>query len=172
MKKYILLFSLACLPFLVSAQDLPRHKKPKETKDLNVFDITKNQGTVLEYHTPKEVREKFEKEAKLQMYSPEVRSEKESEMPKGGKLLLLINRLTIGSADTKYFTIVIQTPQGQEIFREEFDSSVASPVHGPVTYWRNLALSYLPEPIPDNSIAYVIDRLGEKRYEYLLRNNE
>src|SRR5688572_29535553 len=106
--KKIFLFIVLCLPFFAMAQDMPRHKKPKETKDPVVFDITKNQGTVIGYDTPAELKERLEKDAQLKMYNDQQKAEQLASLPEGGYLRLVVNRLTIESANTKWFTVIVK----------------------------------------------------------------
>jgi hypothetical protein len=163
MKKTILLFSCFCLPFFTLAQDMPRHKKPKATKDINVLDITRNQGTFLEYQTPAEVQEAARKEAALKMMEPEA-------TPAGGYLVLTFSRSTIEAGNSRWFTIVATNPEGKEVFRQELDNQIPTPIHGPVTYWKNIRVVALPEALKTGAKVYVIDGLSKNRHEYLINN--
>lgn len=171
MKKLIATLAFASLPFFGFAQDMPRHKKPKETKDANVLDVTKNQGTSISYETPAELKVKLDKEADLQMWTPEQKAEAAAKKLLGGYLILGIARITIGSADTKWFTVVIQDEAGKEIHRETLDSDVASPNHGGgVTVWKNLAIVAPPTELKTGYKVFVIDAITKKRHEYLINN--
>lgn len=170
MKRIALLFSLAFLPFLGMAQELPKHKKPKATKDDNVLDITKNQGTFLEYETPVELSAEFEKEAKLKMYDNTTKEKKRVELPKGGYLTLTFSRMAIDAADSKWFTIIAKSPTGEEIFRHELDSKIPVLMEGTTPYWKNSMIISVPSSLPTGSIIYVVDGLSNKRHEYLIQN--
>lgn len=141
---------------------------PKETKDVNVLDVTKNRGTFIEYKTPAEVKAEFDKKANLQMWDAEKRKAEWDAQPKGGKLFLTINRLTIGECDTRWFTIVVQDKEGKEVYRQELERSVASPWNG---YWQNLGISYLPEELKTGAVVYVVDSITKNRHEYLIKND-
>lgn len=170
MKRLFPLVLILALSINANAQN--KHKKPKETKDSNVFDITKNQGTFLEYETPAELHSKFDKEAKLKLYSPEQLAQELEKLPKGGQLVLTFSRLSIDAANSKWFTIIIQDPHGKETFRQELDSKVPSPFNGgSITYWKNIRVISLSNNIPTGSTVFVIDELGKSRFEYLVKND-
>lgn len=153
------------------SQGLSRHKTPKKTKDENVLDITKNQGTFLEYITPSEVKSEFEKEANLKLFTPEKRQTELNDLPKGGKLVLKFSRLTIEAANSKWFTIIAQDPQGKEVFREQLDSKVPDYMSGGgVSYWKNIRVVYLPLELPTGSKVFIVDGLENNRHEYLINN--
>lgn len=171
MKKIIILAAFA-LSLYANAGELERHKKPKGTKDTNVLDITKNRGTAIVYKTPAELTNEFNKEADLKMWSAEQKETERLKYPKGGCLILEINRMSIGAADTDGFTIVAQDNTGKEVFRKELKTSVASPVFlSGLTYWQNFAAASLPEELKTGSVVYVIDSLNGLRFEYLIKND-
>lgn len=171
MKKLIFPAILLFASLTVTAQDMPRYKKPKETKDSNVLDITKNYGTAIIYETPAEVQEAFEKKATLNMWTAEQKAEETKKVPAGGWLILDIGRATIGAADTRYFTVVIQDTEGNEVLRKQLESSVARPLFsGSVTTWKNSEVLWMYDPLKTGYKVFVIDAINKTRYEYLIQN--
>lgn len=169
--KKLLTIALLLGACVANGQELAKHKKPKPTQDANVLDVTKNQGTAISYKTPAEVKEEFEKEASLKMYSPEKKQEQFELLPKGGWLVLGLGRLSIEEANTKWFTVVVHNDTGKEVFREVLESRVANPVHaGSITVWQNLKHIALPEPLKTGYRVFVIDDIEKKRHEYLIQN--
>lgn len=171
MKRLLTALAFVLASFAANAQEMPKHKNPKPTKDENVLDVTKNHGTFITYQTPAELQTKFDKEAALKMWSAEQKAKEAESIPAGGSLTLTIGRLSIESADTRWFTIVVQDEAGKETFRKELDRSVANATHGGgLTVWNNLALVYLPAPLKTGYRVFVIDAISKKRHEYLINN--
>lgn len=165
-----LLLILLLLPLGLMAQELPRHKKPAKTQDKEIYDLTRNNGTAIGYETPAELAANFEKEAQLNMWTDQDKQTKKATLPAGGVLRLGIMRQTLGAADTKFFTVVVRNEKGEEVLRKELESSVPSylPVAG-VSFYRNLALLPIQEPLKTGYTVYVIDAVLQRRHEYLVK---
>lgn len=80
----------------------------------------------------------------------------------GGTIILYVGRLTIGSANTDNFLIVIQDDNGNELARQNLKSDIPE-TPGSDRLWWNTGTMILenPEIIPPFNV-YVVDRLDDK----------
>lgn len=56
----------------------------------------------------------------------------------GGRIVLSIGRITIGAANTKYFTIIIKDKDGNEVFRKKFDEAIPEVPSSGSEIWTNI----------------------------------
>jgi hypothetical protein len=79
----------------------------------------------------------------------------------GGIINIYIGRLTIGAANTEYFSIVIQDDAGNEVYREALGEDIPETPKGS-GYWWNTGSIFIPTVLKTPFHVYVIDRLDEK----------
>lgn len=82
-----------------------------------------------------------------------------AKIPAGGYILCHIYRVTIGSANTKWFEYVVKMG-GREVVRRMGDPQVPSVPGLNSDLWSNLDIIELPEPIDSTATFYLIDGLG------------
>ena len=88
-----------------------------------------------------------------------------SSIPAGGRLILHIERSTIGAANTEYFTVIVFDRTGKEIVRRAGSDSIAE-IPGSDGMWWNIMSMNLPE-ISDTPIKIrVVDGLSNKASEF------
>jgi hypothetical protein len=81
----------------------------------------------------------------------------------GGMIVLQILRLDIDRGNTKNFTVIVQDPNEEEIFRKELENKIPEgQTWSHETLWSNYANIGIPEKIDGNIIIYVIDALSDK----------
>jgi hypothetical protein len=90
---------------------------------------------------------------------------------KGGMLELYIGRLTIGSGNLEYFTVVIQDESGNEIFRKELEEDIPE-VPGSDRLWWNIKTIVITEQLNPPFNVYVIDELDDEnpRHHFVVSN--
>jgi hypothetical protein len=88
-----------------------------------------------------------------------------SSIPPGGRLILHIERSTIGAANTQYFTIIVFDRAGKEIVRRSGDDSIAEVPGSDGRWWNIMSLS-LPEISEMPVKIRVVDTLSNKATEF------
>jgi hypothetical protein len=79
-----------------------------------------------------------------------------------GSITLYVGRLTLESADTKFFTLIIKSKEGVEIFRNEFKTEMPEPPEGDEIWWNNSAqVLHHIQPISYPIDIFIIDKLSE-----------
>lgn len=166
-------FLLMLLPVLATGQEVPRHKKPKATEDINILDVTKNNGTRLKYQTEKEQLVEFKKDAALKMWDAETTAQKQAELSKGGWVMLTAHRRTMAGANLKWFTLIVKDANGTEKAREKFMGEGVPDVNhaAGITLYRVIGMAFLQEPLVTGDTLFVVDEIGKTRHEYLVRND-
>ncbi len=83
----------------------------------------------------------------------------------GGLIHFYITRLTIGAANTEWFTIIVKDSNEKEIFRKELEPSVPNT---PTMFvdWSNYKAIFLDTKIQENFFVYVIDKLGDENSKF------
>ncbi|MEI8138122.1 MAG: hypothetical protein WCH21_12430 [Bacteroidota bacterium] len=115
------------------------------------------------YETFDKLIAKTTKKADSEMWTPE-KKEKMLDLyqraSQGGMVYLYINRLTIGAANLKYFTVIIKdSTDSKEILRQELDDKIPNVPSGN-DYWWNYSSIPIPEKIAGKFYIYIIDKLG------------
>ena len=82
---------------------------------------------------------------------------------KGGLVSLYIERSTIGSANTKYFSVIIKDTNESELFRVELDSEI--PDYSSDNWW-NYGYAYIDKRIKVPFYVYVVDRLEDAPFKF------
>jgi len=121
--------------------------------------------TNIAYETFAQVKSNLEKKAENEMWTEEKKNEKiESfkSFASGGIIHLYLTRLTIGAANTKYFTVIVKDSSEKEIYREELKNDIPNTPASGSDYWWNTANIYIKEPITGSFYIYVIDALGRE----------
>jgi len=88
-----------------------------------------------------------------------------SSIPAGGRLVLNIERSTIGAANTKYFTVIVFDRTGKEIVRGVGSKSTAE-IPGSNGKWWNIMTVELPEISETPIKIRVVDALSNKASEF------
>lgn len=83
----------------------------------------------------------------------------------GGQIRLDIERTTIGSANTEFFTIVIKDSSENELFRKTLDSDTPNPSRSNDNWW-NIALCTVDKKIKAPFYVYIVDALEEAPFKF------
>ena len=107
-----------------------------------------------------EIKERIEKEltSKLNSYR---------RYAIGGQLRIDIERATIDAANTDMFAIIINDTSGRELYRKELDFNVPEVSLGEDNWW-NIKLLSLDKKIRPPFYVYVVDRLEDKPFKFIL----
>lgn len=110
--------------------------------------------------TRKDAIKKMQPEAELQ-----ARLDMQYNNLQGGHIRLDIERSTIGAANMKYFTIVVQDSTGAEILRRKLDSAI--PNHSSGDWWNLSIIGVGPYLRPPFNI-FIIDEFEEQPFNFLI----
>jgi len=83
----------------------------------------------------------------------------------GGQIILHIERTTIGSANTEFFTIIIKDSDENEILRKTLKSDIPDPSYSNDT-WRNFALCSVDKRIKTPFFVYIVDAIEEETFKF------
>lgn len=124
--------------------------------------------TELEYESLPNILAETNATAKKEMWTEDKLKEQVNllrEHHKGGHLILKIERITIGSADTDNFTVIVKDESDKEIYREKLESSVANTPSGSDDWW-NIAVIGIPKRIKTPFFVYVVDQLEDAPFKF------
>ena len=97
------------------------------------------------------------------MWTEEVKNKKLAIYDKGapgGTIRLYITRLTIASANTEYFTVIVKDSNEVEVYRKDLTKDTPEVPNGD-SYWWNTTSIWLPSKIEGSFFIYVIDKLSD-----------
>jgi len=83
----------------------------------------------------------------------------------GGTIQLDIERLTIASANTEYFSVIVKDSNDTEIYREDLKNSIPNTPSGSENWW-NIATVFVPKRIKAPFYIYVVDKLDGTPFKY------
>lgn len=89
-----------------------------------------------------------------------------SSIPVGGRVRAYIERPTIGSANTKYFTFIVFDANGKEVLRHVGSDDIANVPSRSSRMWWNIELFDLVEPMQRPLKIRVVDTLMNEAYEF------
>lgn len=169
MKKITLILLLAGCSLVSYGQK--KYPSPKQSKiDKEVWNVTNNQNTELSFISHAEELQRVEKDAKLAMLAPEELEKQKAALSKGGYLALTVYRATVSTGNMENFTVIIQDEGGKDLLRQDFKASVPKVGSNSLgSYFYNTGVMLLDEPLPALTNVYIIDKLGQKRYEYQVK---
>ncbi|HVX51856.1 MAG TPA: hypothetical protein VHB48_16965 [Chitinophagaceae bacterium] len=107
----------------------------------------------------KTMQSEYELNSNLDMYR---------DFDQGGEITMNIGRITLSSADLKYFEIIIKdTSDSKELFRGGFDSNIPeTPISNDV--WRNIGIKSVTVKIRPPFYVYVSDHLDDVLFKFLV----
>jgi hypothetical protein len=160
-------------------KDLENMMDPKwkidQTKEIYQTKVIRREGendknavTNISYQSYSQLVVVETKKAEDQMWSDEQKKTNLDLLSKynsGGKVHLYLERSTIGSANTKYFTIIIKDLEGNEIFRKTADERIAKVPSSDGLWWNNVQVS-IDKEFTGTFYVYVIDALGGEKSKY------
>jgi len=124
--------------------------------------------TEIEYQSLPQILAETKKESEKEMWTKE-HFQSEIKMEKfiyvGGQIILHIERTTIGSANTEFFTIIIKDSDENEILRKTLKSDIPDPSYSNDT-WRNFALCSVDKRIKTPFFVYVVDAIEEEAFKF------
>lgn len=125
-------------------------------------------STKIEYQSLPQLLDETKKRSEKEMWTKE-QFQSEIEMRKiasaGGQIRLDIERTTIGSANTEYFTVIIKDSEENELFRETLKSDVPNPSRSNDNWW-NIALCSVDKRIKAPFYVYIVDALEEAPFKF------
>lgn len=95
--------------------------------------------TNIAYHSQKDMFDEIQSKGEKQMWPADKIENDKAELETyniQGRIELYIGRITIGGANTEWFTIIIKK-DGQEVFRETLESDVPEVPSGDGIWWNN-----------------------------------
>ncbi|MFH1262477.1 MAG: hypothetical protein V1495_03395 [Pseudomonadota bacterium] len=122
--------------------------------------------TELEFRSYDSIASEIDTKAKLNLWDKAKTAAEKKWIPKGGLLMLSIERLSIEAANLKYFSVVA-VQNGKTLFREDGKESIPEVPHGDGLWW-NLGGFDVPKKMTSPFTVYVVDNLHDKRYEFLV----
>lgn len=124
--------------------------------------------TKVQYMNLQQVLQKLKADGEKQMETPEMMKEKVMAYKStslGGQIQLDVERITIGAADLKQFTIIVKDVEEKELFRKDLESSVPEYSSSNDNWW-NLDLIQVGNKLPAHFFVYVIDRLEDAPFKF------
>jgi hypothetical protein len=91
-----------------------------------------------------------------------------ADVPPGGRLIMQLYRPTVGSANTKWFTVIVIDDRGTEVTRVTGRNKVASVPSSSQGNWRNLMIVDLPAQIDRFVDIFVVDAIQNQRSHFRL----
>jgi hypothetical protein len=108
--------------------------------------------------------EKANKKAESEMWSEEKKLntiKMYNQELKGGLLHFFVSRITLATANTKMFTVIIKDAKEVELYREELKSKVPE-VPEANKLWTNYKVVPIPLEIKEKFYVYIIDAAGQE----------
>jgi hypothetical protein len=125
--------------------------------------------TTIEYESLNQILAELEKDSKKEMWTPREKRDNiknHKEWYPGGRIRLNIERLTIGSANTEWFTIVLKDTAEKEVYRVKLgDDTPEVPSYGS-DYWWNIAHIGIEKRIRAPFFVYVIERGKDEPFKF------
>ena len=118
-------------------------------------------GISVQHETYIEIKESEERRLRNLNKSEEEIRLAGSDQSKGGRLIVRIERGTIGAANTKYFTVIVFDADGKEVQRKEGTDDIPSLPIGDGG-WRNLLIVHLLECKRPITVRVVDELLNHK----------
>ena len=125
-------------------------------------------STKIEYQSLQQLITETKKQSEKEMWTKEQfqsRIEALKAVSIGGRIRLDIERITIGSANTEYFTIIIQDSSENELFRKTLESDIPNPSPSSDNWW-NIAICSVDKRIKAPFYVYIIDALEEAPFKF------
>ncbi|MEO0108805.1 MAG: hypothetical protein ABIK62_06505 [candidate division WOR-3 bacterium] len=128
--------------------------------------------TWIDYKSPRQLEDELAKEAQLKMWSESEVAKRRCWIPAGGEVVVHISRGTLGSANTRWFTVIVKDGD-RELVRRQGEEDIPD-WNPPSLYdrsatsgeWWNLMVVSIPEPLERPINVYVIDDILKKRFEW------
>jgi hypothetical protein len=120
--------------------------------------------TNLAYQSLPQMIEKANKKAESEMWSEEKKLntiKMYNQELKGGLLHFFVSRITLATANTKMFTVIIKDAKEVELYREELKSKVPE-VPEANRLWTNYKVVPIPLEIKEKFYVYIIDAAGQE----------
>jgi len=173
----ILLNLLISISFTTTfSQNLKRYKTPKQDKeDHRVFNVTKNTDlfminrlTRVGYKPYSNLKQDLFRKKSLHKWSKEEYEDELAKLPQAGYLEIYIQRISIDAANTKWLTVIVNSIEGEELYRKTLESDIAeTPIRN--NLWWNLKIVPLYFTVKGEFYVYVIDDLYNLRFEYIVK---
>ncbi len=129
----------------------------------------RSNGISLRYEDYDLLVQEEKKKAEIERSSPKQLEAGIERVPKGGKLVIEVNRSTIGAANTEFFLAIVTDPQGKEMVRRYGPDDIAETPSTPGGAWWNLFIVNIPEDIGAGVKIIVVDRLDNKAANFTLQ---
>lgn len=140
------------------------------TGDFEISNVEESEGSgiiELTYESSKQLNIDADKKIRNEMLDDKGAQKIKSLIPNGGRLVFSIYQLTIGAANTEYFSYVVKI-NGEELYRKDGQPRIPStPTHygSKGVFWRNLDYIDLKNEIQigDSIEVFVINKLSDTR---------
>ena len=158
-----------------SIEDAQTKQDSIEDAQIKSYSIRKISGkhkyggvTKIEYKSLSQILSETEKKAKKEMWTSEdLQSKLESykSIYIGGQIRLDIERITIGSANTEYFSIIIKDIDENELYRVDLDSDIPETPNSN-DYWWNISIKGIDKRIRAPFYVYIVDKLEDAPFKF------
>ena len=120
----------------------------------------------VEYQSHRYLMSDLDERADKQLWDEERKMKEQEIWPTGGIIVITVLGPNIESANTKYWSYVVQTMDGKEILRQQGEPDIAEvPISA---YWWNLDTVWINEPMTQPFKLYVIDELTNRRSGFII----
>lgn len=146
----------------------------KHTEFGSTVEVIENQASVsIEYKSYEHLYDELLARSSVQMWTDEKLQSEASYLPSGGYLMVHVSGSTIASANTKWWEYIVQTMEGEEIYRQQGRDDIpeyTTSQYG-TTWWNIDCIS----PKIDGQgpfRVYVVDMLFNKRSGFIVYPNQ
>jgi hypothetical protein len=115
----------------------------------------------IDYEDFEELKEKELKDSKTMMRDPYIKG-----IPAGGRIIVNIKDVTLAGANTKYYSVRVEDPQGKIIVEEKGRDNYPY-LNVRASYpWSNLMIVEVPSYIETFATVRVFDHLSKNRHDF------
>ena len=124
--------------------------------------------TNIDFKTLEQIKEEIVKKSESEMWTLD---KKKTELDFYNKNVfisidLYITRRTIGSANFKFYSIIVNDSNENEIYRTDFEEAIPNVPLSGSDYWWNFTQINLPKEIKGKNFIYIIDQIQSKRFKF------
>lgn len=125
-------------------------------------------STKIEYNSLLQILAETEATAEKEMWTKKEKQyqlESYKDVCKGGRIILKIERTTIGGANTEYFTIIVKDLNELELYRTKLDSDIPNTPNSN-DYWWNISVRDISQRIKAPFYVYVVDAIEKETFKF------
>jgi hypothetical protein len=165
--RFILLIAIV---FSIIAPSFSQTVHLNDTLDIEGHEIVALEGQLsygefnaITYHNQQEILAELKQVAKDEMWDQATLKEQlnyTTTYQKGGQLVVRVGRITIESANTKWFTVIVKKGE-TEILRKQLKDKIAKVPSSGSDIWTNLTVVSIPKAVAFPIDVYLIEAGGD-----------